>query len=64
MQRDDDKEDTVRKRLEVYHSQTEPLVHYYEDWAKKGDPTAPKYHRIDGVGTVEQVRDRVFAALG
>src|SRR5436190_10541777 len=64
VQRDDDKEDTVRKRLEVYHSQTEPLLAYYAKWAKEGNGKAPKYHRIDGVGTVEQVRDRVFAALG
>jgi adenylate kinase len=62
-QRDDDKEETVKKRLEVYHRQTEPLVHYYEKWAASGDPKAPKYHRVDGVGTVEQVRDRIFAAL-
>jgi len=64
VQRDDDKEDTVRKRLEVYHSQTEPLLAYYAKWAEEGNGKAPKYHRIDGVGTVEQVRDRVFAALG
>ena len=63
VQRDDDKEETVKKRLGVYHHQTEPLVHYYEQWAKKGDPKAPKYHRVDGIGTVEQVRDRIFAAL-
>jgi adenylate kinase len=64
VQRDDDKEETVRKRLDVYHKQTEPLVHYYEKWSKSGDPKAPKYHRIDGLGTVEEVRDRVFAGLG
>ena len=64
VQREDDKEETVRKRLEIYHRQTEPLVHYYEQWAASGDAAAPKYHRIDGLGTVEQVRDRVFAALG
>jgi len=63
VQRDDDKEETVKYRLGVYHQQTEPLVHYYEDWAKKGDPTAPKYHRIDGLASVDQVRDRIFAAL-
>jgi len=64
VQRDDDKEDTVRKRLEVYHSQTEPLLAYYAKWAEEGNGQAPKYHRIDGVGTVEQVRERVYAALG
>jgi adenylate kinase len=64
VQRDDDKEETVRKRLEVYHRQTEPLVAYYRDWAASGDPRAPKYHRIDGQGKVEEVRDRIFAELG
>jgi adenylate kinase len=62
--RKDDEEATVRNRLEVYHRQTEPLVEYYTKWAKTGDPRAPKYHRIDGVGKVEEVRDRIFAALG
>ena len=64
IQRDDDKEETVRNRLEVYHRQTEPLLAYYARWAEEGDGRAPKYHRIDGVGKVEEVRDRVFAALG
>jgi adenylate kinase len=64
IQRKDDEEATVRKRLEVYHQQTEPLVAYYSDWSKAGDPAAPKYHRIDGLGKVEEVRDRIFAALG
>jgi len=63
-QRKDDEEATVRKRLEVYHQQTEPLVAYYSKWAKTGDPSAPRYHRIDGLGKVEEVRDRIFAALG
>jgi adenylate kinase len=62
--RDDDQEETVRRRLEVYHRQTVPLVAYYERWARTGDPNAPRYHRIDGRGKVEEVRDRVFAALG
>jgi adenylate kinase len=64
VQRDDDKEETVKKRLAVYHEQTEPLIGYYDKWAKTGDAKAPKYHRVDGLGTVEEVRDRVFAALG
>jgi len=64
MQRDDDKEETVRNRLDVYHRQTEPLLAYYAKWAAEGNGQAPKYHRIDGIGTVDQVRDRVFAALG
>ena len=64
IQRDDDKEETVRKRLDVYHAQTEPLVHYYADWAATGDARAPRYHKIPGLGAVEEVRERVFAALG
>jgi len=64
VQRDDDKEETVKKRLAVYHQQTEPLIAYYQKWAGAGDKRAPKYHRIDGLGKVEEVRDRVFAALG
>jgi adenylate kinase len=63
IQRDDDTEETVRKRLGVYHRQTEPLVAYYTKWAATGDPRAPRYHRIPGVGTVEEIRDRVFAAI-
>src|SRR5437762_5148277 len=63
VQRDDDKEETVKKRLAVYHQQTEPLVNYYAGWAASGDEHAPMVHRIDGLGTVEQVRDRIFAAL-
>jgi len=62
--RKDDEEATVRNRREVYHRQTEPLVAYYDKCASTGDPRAPKYHRIDGLGKVEEVRDRVFAALG
>jgi adenylate kinase len=62
--RKDDEEATVRNRLEVYHRQTEPLIAYYSKWAATGDPKAPKYHHIDGVGKVEEVRDRIFAALG
>ncbi|MBK8018599.1 MAG: adenylate kinase [Betaproteobacteria bacterium] len=63
VQRADDNEDVVRKRLEVYHSQTRPLVDYYLGWAKSGAPGAPRYARIAGVGSVEQIRDKVFAAL-
>lgn len=64
VQRDDDKEETVRKRLVVYHQQTEPLVSYYSEWASSGDVHAPTVHRINGLGTVEEVRDRIFTALG
>ena len=63
VQRPDDSEETVRNRLTVYHKQTEPLIGYYAKWAASGDPHAPRHHRIDGLGTVEQVRDRIFAAL-
>ena len=61
--RDDDRESTVRKRLEVYHAQTQPLVAYYVKWSASGDPRAPRYREICGSGTVEQIRDRAFAAL-
>jgi adenylate kinase len=63
VQRDDDKEETVKKRLEVYHTQTEVLLGYYNNWAQSGLPGAPKYRKISGVGPVEQVRDAAFAAL-
>jgi adenylate kinase len=62
--RKDDEEETVRNRLDVYHRQTEPLIGYYAKWAATGDARAPKCHRIDGLGKVEEVRDRIFAALG
>ena len=63
IQRDDDSEATVRTRLEVYHSQTRPLVAYYSTWAGAGDPTAPRYRRISGIGSVDTIRERAFAAL-
>ena len=63
IQRDDDKEATIRKRLEVYHSQTKPLVAYYSKWAASGTPGAPKYAKVAGVGSMESIRDRIFAAL-
>jgi adenylate kinase len=63
IQRDDDKEETVKKRLDVYHSQTKPLVEYYSKWAANGDAKAPKYRRIAGQGKVEAIRDAAFAAL-
>lgn len=61
--RDDDKEETVKKRLAVYHEQTEVLINYYGDWAKSGQPGAPNYRKISGIGSVEQIRDHAFAAL-
>jgi len=63
IQRDDDREETVKKRLEVYHAQTEPLVAYYADWAASGEPRAPKYRKVDGMGSVETIRAAVLAAL-
>lgn len=63
VQRDDDKEETVKKRLSVYHNQTEVLLGYYNKWAQSGLPGAPKYRKISGVGPVEQVRDAAFSAL-
>ena len=63
VQREDDREETVKKRLDVYRQQTRPLVEYYSKWAAQGDPRAPKYVKISGVGPVEQIRDRIFAAL-
>ena len=62
-QRDDDREEVVRKRLDVYQQQTRPLVDYYQAWAKTGDAAAPRYHALAGVGTVEEIRDRVMAVL-
>ena len=63
IQRPDDREETVRKRLEVYRAQTKPLVAYYEKWGASGDPRAPKYRKIDGAGDVETVRAACLAAL-
>jgi adenylate kinase len=63
IQRDDDREETVKKRLEVYHGQTKLLVGYYNDWAASGKPGAPKYRKIAGVGPVDVIRDHAFAAL-
>ncbi len=64
IQRDDDKEETVRKRLEVYQRQTRPLVDYYGRWAATGDAGAPRYARISGSGSVDEITARVMAALG
>jgi adenylate kinase len=64
VQREDDKEETVRRRLDIYHRQTQPLVDFYAKWAAEGDPRAPRYHKIPGLGSVEEVRDRIFASLG
>ncbi len=63
IQRDDDKEETVRKRLDVYSSQTRPLVDYYSAWAKTDPKAAPQYRAISGVGSVEDIKERAFQAL-
>ena len=63
VQRDDDKEETVRKRLEVYDQQTRPLVDYYGGWAAKDPAAAPKYRAISGSGTVEEITARALQAL-
>jgi adenylate kinase len=67
IQRDDDLEATVRRRLEVYHEQTEVLIGYYQTWAERGsrpgEPAAPSYRRVSGTGTVDEIRQRVFEAL-
>jgi adenylate kinase len=63
VQREDDKEETVRQRLKVYHDQTEPLINYYRRWSESGEANAPRYVYVEGVGSVEQIRDKVFAGL-
>lgn len=63
IQRDDDVEETVRKRLQVYHSQTAPLIKYYVDWAATGDKRAPKHVRIDGSGDVSHITKQVLESL-
>jgi adenylate kinase len=63
IQRDDDKEETVRHRLAVYHAQTEPLIAYYAQWSASGDPRAPRHRKVDGMGGVEAVRKAALAAL-
>lgn len=63
VQRADDNEETVKKRIATYHEQTKPLVNYYLKWADSGDPRAPHYANIYGRGSVEHIRDKIFAAL-
>ncbi len=63
VQRVDDKEETVRKRLAVYHNQTAPLIKYYRSWAEDKSAGAPIYSRIDGIGEVDQIRDQIFTIL-
>ena len=63
IQRDDDQEDTVMARLKVYHDQTEPLIAYYSKWSADGGAGAPKYVKVQGIGGVEEIRDRIFNGL-
>ena len=63
IQRADDREKTVRKRLNVYREQTSPLRNYYVEWAKSNDPSAPKYHCVSGVGSMDEVRDRILRII-
>lgn len=63
VQRDDDKEETVKKRLEVYSEQTQPLIDYYQNWAQQDPSAAPKYHAISGLGSVEEITARALQAL-
>jgi adenylate kinase len=63
IQRDDDQEETVKKRLDVYHEQTEPLIAYYSDWAATGAADAPRYIKVNGIGQVDEIRDQIFSQL-
>jgi len=63
IQRDDDREETVKKRLAVYHEQTEPLIVYYATWAASGSPGAPRYRKVDGMGSVDAIRRAALQAL-
>ena len=63
IQREDDKEETVKERLKVYHEQTEPLLNYYMAWSNSGDSEAPKYRKITGVDTVDEIRGQIKLAL-
>lgn len=63
VQRRDDTEETVRERIAIYYGQSRPLIEYYQKWHRSGDPRAPRYVRINGSGSVEEVREQMFAAL-
>ena len=63
VQRDDDKEETVKKRLDIYHEQTEPLIEYYQSYSQSGEASSPTYIKIEGVGSVENIRDTIIAGL-
>lgn len=63
VQREDDKEETVRKRLNIYHEQTAPLIGFYQDWASKAPADAPKYVRVEGIGSLDSIRDQILSQL-
>lgn len=63
VQRDDDREETVKARLKVYHEQTAPLIDYYSGWSQDGSETAPGYIQVNGIGTVDEIKDKVFSGL-
>jgi adenylate kinase len=63
VQREDDKEEVVKKRLEVYHAQTKQLVGYYSDWASSGAGGAPKYVKVNGLGNMNSIKEEIFSAL-
>lgn len=63
VQRDDDKEDTVKARLKVYHDQTEPLIAYYSGWAEQGGDNSPRYIKVQGIGSVDDIRSQVIGGL-
>ena len=62
--RDDDREEIIRKRLDIYHKQTEPLIDFYQAWANKNDERAPAFHRISGEGSVDTIFHRILSVLG
>lgn len=63
IQREDDKEETIKNRLQVYHKQTAPLITYYQDWSQSSDPKAPQFHTIQGTGTVDEVFNKIINCL-
>jgi adenylate kinase len=63
IQRDDDKEETVKHRLNVYHEQTEPLIDYYTTFSQSGESNSPNYVKIEGIGSVESIRDTILSSL-
>lgn len=61
--REDDKEETIRQRLAVYHQQTKPLIQYYQQWVESGDDNAPKFHQIDGLGSIDDIFNRIVHCI-